>query len=522
MSDRLLAAGAVVGTDGADAVLVRDGVIAAVGRAADLDRGAVPVERHDGVVCPALTDAHLHPTGYAAALHRPTLALAADFDEVAAVLADAAAGQPPGTAVTGMRLDDEHLAEGRLPDRTLLDRAVPDRPVLVVRTCGHIAVANTAALEAAGVGPDTPDPAGGIVDRDPAGVPTGVLRETAVELVSGAIAALSPPMSGDDVAVAAASLASLGLASVGGIVDVREGCFAGAGSELDTLIDAAPRLPIRVGALVVAHTPAELEAAAARLDAAGPRVRFLGLKAFADGSLGGHTAAMREPFSDRPDRTGTHRLDPEWGHRMATTALRLGGRVAVHAIGDAAVGRVLDLMERLIDEGADPAMLRVEHASVLGPGDAGRFARLGVTAVVQPSFLTSEAGWLQTRVGPERLAATYAFRTLADAGVPLAGSSDCPVEPPHPLWGMAAARDRAGVVPEQALTAREALDLFTGWAARAIGERRDLAEGAPADLAVLDRDPLAASPDGLRAAGVRATYVDGEPVAFPGIPAWPG
>jgi hypothetical protein len=206
---------------------------------------------------------------------------------------------------------------------------------------------------------------------------------------------------------------------------------------------------------------------------------------------------------------------------MAWAALRLGGRVAIHAIGDAANGRVLDVMERLIDEGADPAMLRIEHASVLTDDDLARFGRLGITAVVQPAFLASEADWLETRVGPERLSRTYAFRSLRDAGVPLAGSSDCPVEPPHPLWGMAAARDRCGLVPEQALPAGAAHDLFTSGAAAAIGESRSLEPGSAADLVVIDGDPIRLAADGLRDARVVATYVDGSPVRFPQIAPWP-
>ena len=158
-----------------------------------------------------------------------------------------------------MRLDDESLAEGRLPDRHLLDRAVPDRPVFVVRYCGHVAVANTMALELAGIGPATPDPPGGIIDRDDRGIPTGILRETATEIVSSALRDLAPPVGTGDLIEAAGALASLGLASVGGIVDVREGCWSGAGSELDALVAAAPGLPIRIGALVIAQTPGELE-----------------------------------------------------------------------------------------------------------------------------------------------------------------------------------------------------------------------------------------------------------------------
>jgi predicted amidohydrolase YtcJ len=521
MSDLLLIADSITGCADADAVLIRNGRISAIGWSKDLGDRSLPAQRFDGVITPGFCDAHLHPIGYTAALHRPSLKDATDFEAVADAMAAAAAARPDGTAVTGLRLDDESLDEGRLPDRHLLDRAVPDRPALMIRYCGHVSVANTRALELAGIGPDTSDPEGGSIDRDDLGLPTGVLRETAGDLVSTAIRSLAPPVTRHDVLGGMTALASLGLTSVGGIVDISAGCWAGGGSELDALIGAAPDLPIRVAALVIAHTPEDLELAAERMADAGPRLSFLGLKAFADGSLGGRTAAMYEPYHDLPGQRGTHRLDPDWAHRMSTATLRLGGRVAIHAIGDAANGRVLDVMEHLLEEGADPTMLRIEHASVLTPEDITRLALLGVTAVVQPAFLASETSWLENRLGPDRLTRTYAFRSLADAGVPLAGSSDSPVEPPHPLWGMAAARDRCGLTPAERLTAGEAYDLFTIDSATAIGETRLLQPGERADLVVLDRDPIETGADGLRAARVLATFVEGSPVEVPdGMTAW--
>ena len=234
------------------------------------------------------------------------------------------------------------------------------------------------------------------------------------------------------------------------------------------------------------------------------------MKLFADGSLGGHTAAMRLPFSDEAG-TGTLRLD-ETDRRLAAAAVAMGGMVACHAIGDRAVGATLDLFEILVRGGADPARLRIEHASIVTPGDVARMADLGVIASVQPAFLASEAAWLERRVGPDRLPMTYPLRSLQDAGVPLAGGSDCPVEPPHPLWGIAAARDRAGVIPDESLDPRAALALFTTGGAFALGEAPPLAPGSPADFIALDRDPLAATPDEVRACRVVGTWVDGEPV----------
>jgi predicted amidohydrolase YtcJ len=168
-------------------------------------------------------------------------------------------------------------------------------------------------------------------------------------------------------------------------------------------------------------------------------------------------------------------------------------------------------------------MLRVEHASVLTEADIGRFGSLGVTASVQPAFLASEHGWLEARLGTERLQRTYAFRSLLEAGAPLAGGSDCPVEPPHPLAGVATARDRCGLVGEESLTAEEALSLFTTWSGRAIGESAALAPDAPATFTVLDRDPIDADADRLRGTAVVATWIKGEPIRIPdSVTAWRG
>jgi predicted amidohydrolase YtcJ len=505
MARTIFAADAVVTAEGrlGDCLVVEDGRVVAIATGLDAD------VTFDGVIVPGLRDAHFHPATYAASLTQPVLKDATDLAEVGARLQAAAGSLEPGAPLVGLRLDDESLAEGRLPTRRDLDTLVPDRPVLLHRYCGHVAVANTAALDLAGVGADSPDPFGGSMDRDD-GLPNGILRETAVTAVAAAMArGRGPSITPQQLIAAMGGLASVGLTSIGAIVGCGDSTWADLGDETELLAEAAVDIPIKLNVLVIAQDMAQLESAAQRLS--GGNVRFIGLKAFGDGSFGGHTAAMREPFSDQ-DTTGTLRLDHHWAVELGRQALAISERIAIHAIGDLANSKVLDVFDRLIADGADPAQLRVEHVSVLGRQDIARFAHSGVTASVQPAFMASETEWLESRVGPERMPLTYAFRTLADAGVPLAGGSDCPVEPPHPLWGMAAARDRCGLVPEESLSATEALALFTSGAAAAIAEPGPLAVGSPADFVVLDHDPLQATPNELREARVSATYVDGREV----------
>jgi hypothetical protein len=216
---------------------------------------------------------------------------------------------------------------------------------------------------------------------------------------------------------------------------------------------------------------------------------------------------MHAPFADDPS-VGILRLS-EVDTNLARRSIELGGIVAIHAIGDRAVDGVLDVFEKLIAEGAEPRDLRMEHVSVISPKQVRRFSDLGVTAVVQPAFLASESGWITRRLGTERIPWVYPFKSLLASNVPVAGSSDCPVEPPKALWGMAAAMDRFGIAPDERLTGTEALAMFTSGAARALREPEPLAIGSPADIAVIDVDPVTASASQIHGAQVLDTYVDG-------------
>jgi predicted amidohydrolase YtcJ len=508
---RLIVADTVRTADGVlgNAVLVEGDSVVAVGDATELAGRAATEHNYPGVIVPGLRDAHLHPVPYTAAIAGISLKEAVDIAEVLQQIRSAADSAPG--PIVAFRLDDETLADGRLPTRDDLDGAVTSRPVLAHRYCGHVAVANSAALGLADIQTDTPDPPGGVIDRDEAGVPTGVLRETAIELVSTRLAgeaAISPAA----LLAAFRGMAGLGLTSVGAMVRPGDGPWASLGNEVELLAEVAADLPIRVHAFVITPDPDELLTARDILNGSGERLRWLGVKLFADGSLGGHTAAMYRPFADAPDETGTMRLTAA-DRRLAETALAADGMVAIHAIGDRACGAVLDLFADLIAAGADPRRLRLEHASVMSPEDCNRAADLGMVVSIQPAFIGSETEWLEKRLGPERLRLAYPFASLEQAGAHLAGGSDCPVEPPHPLRGMALARDRAGLVPEEGLSAPSALRLFTAGAASALGEPPPLTAGSPADLIVLDHDPVASTSKELRDTAVIATLVDGVEVA---------
>lgn len=404
-------------------------------------------------------DHHFHPLGYVGMVTGLELSAATDFEDLAGRLSSRASSTDG--AVIGQRLNEEAMREMRLPDRDLLDEVSADRPILVYRYCGHVGIANTRALEVAGVGPDHPDPEGGTFDRGPDGSPTGVVRESALQLLSDALAPFASPPDRGDILGAFAGLRALGIGSVTGMVSAGEPMWCGVPNELETLLDLAPELPIAIRVIVITESPDALIGAARRIGAAGGALSFGGWKAFADGSLGGHTAAMYQPFSDQPDEAGMLRLRPDRAEAMARTSLELGGEVAVHAIGDRANDVVVDFFEHLIEQGAVPDRLRIEHASVVTPATVKRIADLGITVSVQPAFMASEEGWLERRLGPERMALAYPFRSMSEAGVTLLGGSDCPVEPPDPRIGIEAAIHRHGINPSEALTREQAEALFS-------------------------------------------------------------
>lgn len=462
---------------GDDAVVVENGKVVAIGSRPALLQPGLTEDRHEvGAVIAPRHDHHFHPIGYAAAVTRLSLKDAVDLADLGQRLREEATRLGPGVALVGNRLDDESLGERRLPTRQDLDKMVADRPVLLYRYCGHIAVANSAALALAGVDSET-----------------GILRETGVQPVANMVGAQQPPLDPQAVRRALSGLASIALGKITAIVSAGEPIWCEVPDEIETLLAVAADVPLDFEVLVIASHPQELIDAAARLDRAAPNVSFLGWKEFADGSLGGHTAALYEPYEDDPSTTGTLRLDPRRAALMGRTCLALGGTVAIHAIGDLANDQVLDVLEELITGGGDPALMRIEHASVLRPQTITRMARLGVTASVQPAFITSEVDWLEKRLG-DRAGSTYSLSALHAAGVPMVGGSDCPVESPNPWWGIAAAAGPGG------LGHAHAFQLF--------GE--ELKPGDPAHLIVVDRDPLtSADPAGTK---VLAVYRAGKPI----------
>ncbi|MCG8590615.1 MAG: amidohydrolase [Proteobacteria bacterium] len=503
----------------AEAIAVRDGRILAVGDASlctdVLGRRHERVDLRGGCLLPGFIDTHLHLIGMLYFEQNVDLREVSDIAGLQRAMREAATQCDPDEWVIGLQLDDEALAEKRLPTRLELDEACSELPVVILEHDGHTAIGNTRALEAAGIHRDTPDPPGGRIDRDANGDLAGPCRETAAQVLLGSM----PPARLDRLREAGqrcfSRLSSYGITSVGVITQTDEEGPAGEAGRLESLALQLllEEIPFHLYSIAVGRTidgPLAARKTSLHDPEAGHRVG--GYKIFADGTFGSCTACMHEPFSDTGQQGFMTLTEDEIFDRMCA-AEDAGFQICVHAIGDAANRACVDLYERLFERrpSADRRH-RIEHASLLPPELIKRMAALGVAVSTQPLFLRSECAWLERRLGPERIRQAYPFRSLIDAGVRLAGASDAPVESPRVVDAIHACVTRHGVAPEEAISVEEAVGLFTSQAAVLQFEENEkgrLVPGLRADLAVLSEDPRRVDPERLCELEVTRTVVDG-------------
>ncbi len=520
--DRLFVGGVVHVSGGEQPleVAITDGRIVALLPPADAApwrrAAAEVVDLHGAHVFPGWTESHGHLVAYGAALEEVDLDGATSLDEVVARARQAAAKLPPGAWVLGRGWDQNLWADKSFPTNRSLSAAVPDHPVLLGRVDGHAVLANAAALAAAGVTRATAEPPGGRIVRDAAGEPTGVFLDAAAELVNRAVPTPTAADIERRVRLAGRHLAAFGITQIDDADTLAP--------ELAVLraMQVAGTLPLRVYVMLNTHDDGFLDGELA----AGPRVSRDGMlavravKLFADGALGSRGALLSAPYSD--DRS-TRGIEVTSEARMADVvgrAVRAGFQPCIHAIGDAAVTRVLNVYERELGARGDVLRPRVEHAQTVRPEDVPRFAEEGAIASVQPIHCTADMPWAPARLGPTRIAWAYRWRSLLDAGARLCLGSDVPVASPDPRLGMWAAVTRrtpegtpaSGWNPAERLSPAEAMAGYTSWAAYAAFEedwRGRIAPGFAADLTVLDRDPTVGDPAAFLHVKVLRTVVAG-------------
>ena len=500
------------------AVLVRGGRIAAVGDSADLLRDAAGATRRIDLagrtLIPGFNDAHAHIWKIG---HLLTTMLDLRRVTSVAALVDAVARfaepLPSDRWLLGRGYNEALLEERRPPTRHDLDRVSPHRPVVLTRTCGHIYAANSAALARAGISAATVAPAGGVIERDENGEPTGLLHETAMGLINRV---MPPPTAGDFEAMIVAALRhqlSLGITS-------SSDC--GVSPQLLSVyraINDAGRLPARVNVMPLRRVDGVPAAVPLPERFVSDRLRVDTVKLLADGGLSGATAALSTDYKHMAVK-GVLRFDTEELRGLCAESHAAGWRIATHAIGDVAIEQVLEVYESLGDHPLGLAH-RIEHFGLPNRTQLARAARLRIVAAPQTIFLYSLGRNFRRYLPDEFLPQTYPVRAMLDAGVRVALSSDAPVvEDDNPLAGMKAAitrRDSEGqaIAADQAITAVEALSAYTVGGAVATGDednRGRIAPGQWADLAVLSNDPLATDPEVLDGIHVDMTLLAGRVV----------
>jgi predicted amidohydrolase YtcJ len=514
----------------AEAIAVRGDRILAIGTNLEIEKLRGPqtqvVDLAGHFVMAGFNDAHLHLAD--AGLQKLTVNLVGvktleEFRERVRAKVQQAV---PGVWVLGGGWDETLWPARTLPNRQDVDEVSGDHPVFLDRVDGHLAVANTRALQLAGVTSAIRDPQGGKIDRDENGQPTGILRDTA----QGALRKVIPPPTNaqrkQGIEAALADLAAHGITSAQDYSPDWENF------QIYEELEKEGELTARISEwLPFNDSIATLQS---KRDSH-PRSDFMlhtGMaKAFMDGSLGGHTAALLEPYADDPKNSGLPRYDAAKLNEMAKERVLAGFQLGFHAIGDRGVQMALDAFAAAEEaarqqnakapDGSNDFRLRVEHAQVTTPEQISRFKELNVIASMQPSHLLNDMRWAVGRIGSKRAATAYAWAAFLNEGVTLAFGTDYPVEPVTPFRGLYAAVTRQSedgklqYFPEQKVSIDQAIAAYTTGAAFAEFEEKEkgkLAPGMLADFVVLDRDVTAIPAERILGTKVLRTVVGGKTV----------
>ena len=496
----------------AEAVAILNRKIIAVGSNKEIskytNKKTKIVDTRGRAVLPGFTDCHVHMAGFGRLLQTLELRNAKSIKELQLKMRKYASENLEKKWILGGRWDQEKFAEKRYPTRWDLDKAVADKPVFLIRVCGHLGVANSKALQLAGIKKRT-SVEGGKVDLDEeSGEPNGILRENAMELVWKNISKPSLKELEETCALACRKAVETGLTCVHWMVDSAE--------EVRALrrLNNKRRLPLRVYLGIPVDLLDEITDLKQLADSENGKLRVGFIKILADGSLGAHTAALEKPYSDKPENKGIMLYPQKTLLKLVLRAHEKGLQLAVHAIGDRAIDNVLKAFENALKKHPQTAHRhRIEHCSILNMKLIRRMKRLKLVASVQPHFAVSDF-WVKNRVGKDRIRYVYLFKTLIDEGLVVVSGSDCPVEPIDPLLGIWAAATKKKFTNEN-LTTEEAVKTYTVNAAYASFDEKNRGTidiGKLADLTIISDDPNKIPTERIKNINVEAVVVDGKMV----------
>lgn len=504
----------------AEAMVVLGERVVATGSEAELVR-QFPVHREvrlDGVVLPGFNDAHAHPTMTAENLVHADCSpeVATDEGILVELLRREAAAVGPGEWVIGSRYDHTKTTGGRVVDRWFLDNVSDGRPVLLMHVAAHWGVLNSAGLAAAGLHEGSADPLGGSLGRDGAGGLNGVIFEQALfDVAYASLARGAPVILPSSMQLRRRSLArALGLFHAAGITSMCDALCGPEDVRLLMAARAAGELSMRTGFMVAHPHYDRLADLGLRSGFGDHRLRLVGVKAFVDGACAGGNCLVEEPFEGTTDHgmqvTATQEL-LDLVRRVAGDGVVLG----VHANGDRAIRLLLDAHESARREGAPALRHRIEHCSLIDDDIVRRIGALGLVPVPFGSYARFHGDKLVGYYGQQRLDRLFAHRTLLDAGIPVAGSSDYPCGPFEPLAAITSCTERraldgAAIGLSQRITVEQAIALYTTGSAYASGEEKvkgRLAPGMLADFVELSDDPYCTAPQEIVNLAVRSTWV---------------
>lgn len=513
-----------------EAIAVRGDRIQAIGKKIEIEKLKGPqtevVDLDGHFVMPGFNDAHLHLADAGQTKLSVDVTGVKSLDELRARVQKKVEESKAGDWILGAGWDETLWPVKVTPNRWDLDEVSNGHPVFLVRIDGHIAVANTRALQLASVNLASRDPQGGHIDRNETGEPTGILRETAQGAVRNVIPEPTRDLRRRGIELALADLAEHGVTSAQDFSPPWENF------QIYEDLEKEGKLTARISEwLPFDESVEELTKKRDSHPQTDLMLHTGMLKGFMDGSLGSHTAALLEPYADDPKNSGLPRYDPAKLNDITKERVLAGFQIGFHAIGDKGVQMALDAFagaEKAAREahvkaanGGEDYRLRVEHAQVTTPAQITQFKQSKVIASMQPSHLLTDMRWAQDRLGPKRAATSYAWLAFLNKGVALAFGTDYPVEPVTPFRGLYAAVTRRSedgkqeYFPAQRLTMDQAIAAYTTGAAFAEFEEKEkgkLVPGMLADFVVLDHDVTAVSPEKILSTKVLRTVVGGKTV----------